>query len=362
LPPSTYSKAPSSGSAYPATATRNSSRSCVPSTASFPARASCTKAYGNTGVPTDLNNHSGSGITLGSVDNGTIERSVVHDDGRLCQAPECGVGIWAYDSRGVTIQFDESYRNQTGGTADGDGFDLDQNTSGSVVQYSYSHDNDGAGFLLYSGRTNKRHTGNTIRYNVSQNGGRTNDYGGVSIGGNVFADAVYNNTVYLSAASTGDPAGIRVAAVGGAVTIRNNILQVEDGLTMVTAPLLAPHSLRLQQNDYHSPSRTFTVVWGGTVYASLRSWRLATGQERLGSKATGVTVDPRLVDPGGGGVIDDPDRLATLTAYELRSDTPLLGLGLDLEALFGIDMGGRDYFGVPVPSGNGPELGAAEVG
>jgi len=37
------------------------------------------------------------------------------------------------------------------------------------------------------------------------------------------------------------------------------------------------------------------------------------------------------------------------------------GLGLDLAALFGVDTGGRDYFGVAVPSGDGPEIGASEV-
>ena len=37
-------------------------------------------------------------------------------------------------------------------------------------------------------------------------------------------------------------------------------------------------------------------------------------------------------------------------------------LGLDLPGLFGVDTGGRDYYGVPVPRGNGPELGASESG
>jgi len=322
------------------------------------------RAYRNAGVPADLSRSSGSGVTLGSVSGGTIERSVAYDNGRLCRASGCGAGIWAYDSTDVTIQLAESYRNRTGGSADGDGFDLDQNTSSSVVQYTYSHDNDGAGYLLFSGQPNRNHTGNTIRYNVSQNDGRRNGFGAIYGDGYIYDDAVYNNTVYLSAAPVAEPvpAAALFPAVGGGVSVRNNIFQVTGGVTMVDASQFGPDALVFQQNDYYAPSGPLELVWGTTVYTSLADWRAATGQERLGPTATGLGVDPRLVRPGGGGVIGDPDRLASLGAYRLRADTPLLGLGLDLPGLFGIDTGGRDYYGVPVPSGNGPELGASESG
>jgi hypothetical protein len=321
------------------------------------------RAYWNAGVREDLGRSSGSGITLGSVSGGTIERSVAYDNGPLCRASGCGAGIWTYDSTEVTIQFDESYRNRTGGLADGDGFDLDQNTSRSVVQYTYSHDNDGAGYLLFSARPNTSHTGNTIRYNVSQNDGRRNGYGAIYGDGYIHDDAIYSNTVYLSAAPVGRPAPAAALflAVGGGVTVRNNIFHVAGGVTMVSASPYGPDALVFQQNDYYS-SGAVKIVWGPTVYTSLAEWRAATGQEHLGSTATGLDVDPRLVRPGGGGVIGDPDRLASLTAYRLRFDTPLLGLGLDLPGLFDIDTGRRDYYGVPVPSGNGPELGASESG
>jgi len=131
---------------------------------------------------------------------------------------------------------------------------------------------------------------------------------------------------------------------------------------MIAAPKLDPDSLVFQQNDYFSPLRWFEVDWGSQVYTGLRSWRTATGQELLDGGPTGLTVDPRLVAAGAGGALRNPDRLSDLTAYMLRDDTPLLGVGLDLASRFGIDTGGRDYFGVPVPSGKGPEIGASEVG
>jgi hypothetical protein len=97
------------------------------------------------------------------------------------------------------------------------------------------------------------------------------------------------------------------------------------------------------------------------VYTSLGGWRTATGQEMLAGTPTGLVVDPKLVGAGEGASLRNPDRLTDLKAYKLQADTPLLGRGLDLAALFGVDTGGRDYFGVPVPTGNGPEIGAAEV-
>jgi hypothetical protein len=97
------------------------------------------------------------------------------------------------------------------------------------------------------------------------------------------------------------------------------------------------------------------------VYTSLGGWRTATGQEMLAGTSTGLVVDPKLVGAGEGPSLRNPYRLAELRAYKLQADTPLLGRGLDLAALFGVDTGGRDYFGVPFPTGNGPEIGAAEV-
>jgi hypothetical protein len=336
-------------------------QSTSPTYANRDVALSYVEAYSNSGVPSDLTNNSGSGIVLGSVENGSIQRSVAHDNGELCRATECGVGIWTYDSTGIRIQFNLSYSNKTGGTTDGDGFDLDQNTSSSIVQYNYSYDNDGAGYLLFSAPPNSAHRSNTIRYNISQNDGRKNGLGAISGGGNIYGDAVYNNTVYVSAPSSGRPPAVLFFSVGSGITLRNNIFYVADGLPMVSAPALATTSLDFQQNDYVSPSNSFEVDWGSVKYTSLSDWRTATGQETLDNASTGLTLDPQLGGAGAGVRLRNPDRLASVTAYKLRPNTPLLGLGLDLRTRFGIDTGSRDYFGVSVPTGNGPEIGASEV-
>jgi hypothetical protein len=59
-------------------------------------------------------------------------------------------GIWTAASRRVVIQQCDSFDNRTGRAADGDGFDLDGGCVECVLQYDYSHGNDGAGILVYT--------------------------------------------------------------------------------------------------------------------------------------------------------------------------------------------------------------------
>ncbi|HEV2087838.1 MAG TPA: right-handed parallel beta-helix repeat-containing protein, partial [Cryptosporangiaceae bacterium] len=139
-------------------------------------RITRSRAFSNPGVP-GLRKNSGNGIVIGSAAGGLIEECVAAYNGGLNTYVEGGAGIWTYDSDAVVIQRNESHHNRTGGPTDGDGFDLDQNTTNAVVQHNYSHDNDGAGFLLAHGPSGGAHRGNVVRFNISENDGRRNGYG-----------------------------------------------------------------------------------------------------------------------------------------------------------------------------------------
>ena len=217
------------------------------------------RAYENPGTP-GMSSNTGSGIVLGSVDGGTVERSVAHDNGRLCDSVGGPVGIWAYDSTRVVIQHNESYRNRTAAAWDGGGFDLDQNVSDSIVQYNYSHDNDGAGFLLAQSLPGNAHARNVIRFNVSQNDGRRNSYGAIEIWGRVQSAEIYNNTIFVSTPSSGFPAAVHVSNVGVAdlfvsgLHVRNNIF-VTTGPPMVqieAGALSGASDLRFEGNAYYA--------------------------------------------------------------------------------------------------------------
>jgi hypothetical protein len=159
------------------------------------------QSYRNSGTPT-AKPSSGSGIILGSVNAGIIEWSVAHDNGWLGNA---GIGIWTYASNNIVIQHNESFDNRTSGTADGGGFGLDGGVTDSVLQYNYSHGNDGAGYGLFQYENAFPWFGNRVRYNLSFNDGQKNGFAGIQIwngGSGLLAEAqIHDNIVVVIGAS-----------------------------------------------------------------------------------------------------------------------------------------------------------------
>jgi hypothetical protein len=322
------------------------------------------RVYNNPGVPGADRQHSGSGIVVSDVDGGVIERSTAFNNGALCEAEEGGpVGIWAWDANNITIQFNESYGNGVAGPKDGGGFDLDGGVTNSVMQYNYAHDNDGAGYLLAQFPYARPFGGNTVRYNISANDGRKNRYGGLHFWGPVVDTQVYNNTIYVAPAPTGQPAAVVFdpeRTTTRNIALRNNILETSDGLPLIEVPSEQP-GLLLQGNAYFSAGAPLTIDWLGAEYASLSAWRSATGQEQIGGRAVGLSVDPQLRDPAASPALGDAALLATLDSYRLRPTSPLIGAGLDLRREFGIAPGDRDYYGNGLPQGAAFEIGAYET-
>ena len=247
-------------------------------------RVTNVRAYNNPGVyrnPT----MGGSGILLGSVFGGTIEDCEAYENGR---GTDGAVGIWTYDSDRIVIQHNESHHNHTSGDADGDGFDLDQNVTGSIVQYNYSYENDGAGYLLCQSPDNAGHSGNVVRYNISRDDGRRNRYGGIDIWGRVRNAEIYNNTIIVSPVTGALPRAIQVhsdpafAHDVSSVHVRSNLLRVSGGLPLVdvsATQLDGARDLVFRGNAYRTGAGAFRVLWGATTYSSLAAWRTGARQE-----------------------------------------------------------------------------------
>lgn len=96
-----------------------------------------------------LHHNGGDGIMMGPVDHGLIDSNRCSYNGWERNAR---LGCWSWDSHDVVSQFNESDHNQTplndSHARDAGGFDLDLGTEDSVMQYDWSHDNQGEGFLL----------------------------------------------------------------------------------------------------------------------------------------------------------------------------------------------------------------------
>ncbi|RDV16717.1 T9SS C-terminal target domain-containing protein [Pontibacter diazotrophicus] len=313
------------------------------------------RIFNNTGIQgRDI--HTGNGIIIGDVDGVLIEYCEVYNNGELSDARDTGpAGVWAYKCNDVLIQYNEAHHNKTGGTKDGGGFDIDGGVTNAVMQYNYSHDNDGAGFLVSQYRGAPTMKNITIRYNISENDGRKNSYAGILFwssgsSGGIQDVEVYNNTVYLTP-SGGSPSAIRLfGKLYRQVRIRNNIFQTTPGTVKTVTNTADNADILFQGNSYWNAGEDLDIEWEKGSYTSLEAWRAATGpaakrQETLDGSPVGYFVDPQLIDPGKEVTISDPTKLFALSGYELHEASPLIDKGLNLSALFGIETGNQDFFG-----------------
>ncbi|MFD2247911.1 T9SS type A sorting domain-containing protein [Pontibacter ruber] len=308
------------------------------------------KVYNNAGIPTKTDLHSGNGIVLGGVNGGTIEYCEAYNNGWLNAWRDGGpVGIWGWHCNNLIIQYNESHHNKTGTTKDGGGFDIDGGSTNCIMQYNYSHDNEGAGYLIAQYNYAPEMKGIIVRYNISENDGRRNGYGGIHLwssgaNGGIQDAHIYNNTIYMTPAASGIPKGVWIQQGGTTIaTFRNNIIQVSGGLQAVLGEVTS--NIRFEGNNYWASDSNLKITWAGTTHSTLDNWRTSSGQEKLNGVAVGYTLNPELQNPGNGITITNPAKLYSLTGYQLKETSALVGKGLDLAATFGMKIGERDFYG-----------------
>lgn len=305
-------------------------------------RISACTAHHNTGDPRQLNaNRSGSGIFLTGVDGAIVDRCVAYENGALSRSLGGGpVAIWASESNRVVIQNCQAYRNHTGGRHDGGGFALDGGMTNSILQYNYSHDNEGSGFGLYNYAYAGPWHDNICRYNVSENDGLRNQYPGIHIwDGNLeLARAwIYHNTVITGPTGYAcfwiQSQSIDVRAFNNIFLSRGNalLMDVADG----------QRGLILQGNCYWNDQNNIRIDWLMSRFASFDQWRRASGQERQ----AGFSKDPLLAGEGDG-----------LLKFVPRDGSPVLDKAQTIPA----DPGPQDARGARRVTGPRADIGALE--
>ena len=317
------------------------------------------KAFSNRGILTKTQNHSGNGIVFGSVENITIEYCAAFENGADNRCNAGGpVGIWVWLCKNAVIQYCESHHNHAGAGKDGGGFDIDGGSSNCVIQFNYSHDNEGAGYLLAEYGANLPFVNDTIRFNISQNDGRKNNYGAITIWGasnqyQVKNSIVYNNTIYVSDEQlvNGTPCAVQLMGPNlSGVILANNIFLTKGKAEFVNSsdPVDAL-KVKFISNNYFSYTGGPVFNWNQNIYRSLADWKSkAYDQEIFDDRRTGIYKNPQLLNPGSGSILKSWDSVQIkLKGYFPQKSSPIRYTGVSLNEL-GIRGKGKDFFGARI--------------
>lgn len=282
------------------------------------------RAENNPGDPSNLTNHSGNGIVVGSCSKVLIEYCTATNNGwdmpRIGNGP---VGIWAYEADSVIIQHCLSYGNKTSvGGADGGGFDLDGGVTHSIVEYCLSYENQGAGYCIFQYLYASPWHDNIFRFNISVNDGSVSDAGaGLYIWNSsrdpnqFYNSLVYNNTIYNS----------KMAAISFSelskrkgFSFYNNIFVGKDSLVK-----------GFKGND--------TFIGNDWWSLSIR-----TPMKIISGKLTGLNMNPQFKGSDITGFTSAPE-LKRFSYFRISSKSPLRNNGINLFDLYGINNGGLDF-------------------
>lgn len=257
----------------------------------------------------------GDGIVPMATQGAVVEYNTVN--GFNMRSGTVNAGIWAWNADNTIIQYNEAFNGNT--TQDGQGFDIDYGQTGTIVQYNYSHDNDG-GFILICQPAGATNDGGVVRYNISQN-----DKARVfQLAGPTTNTQVYNNTIYLPTGSSTMP--IYVNSWGGytkSISFTNNIWMLQGAGSWQGLSNIA--NLQFDHN---------------TIYGVH-----TTGEP---SDANKLTSNPMLASAGSGGI-----GRTSVDGYKLVTGSQSIGSGKVIS-----NNGGKDYWGNPVSSSSTPNRGA----
>jgi hypothetical protein len=296
----------------------------------------------------------GDGILIAELTNGLLQRNVVYKSG-LCQrcTGSTPVGLWEWYCHTCTVQYNESYANQSWG-GDGGDFDIDYFNDDNVVQYNYGHDSAGYCAAIFGAGARASHN-NVFRFNVCSNNGQKSDLskqGEIFLhtwdGGSLDGVQIYNNTIYWNPADK-SAAFVSDATFSGSAPrfFKNNVVfaTVPD-LIQITSPF------SLDDNIYWTPSGSGpNLHFADATYTSFTAYQSAIKQDMHS-----YYRDPML-DSVSYHAVGSP-----ATAFAPLPGSPAIGKGADVCArIHGCSMGNQDFWGHPLRAGGPYNIGANQV-
>ncbi len=313
------------------------------------------RAFLNKGIPSKTTNHSGNGIVMSSVEHLLIDHCLAYENGADNHCTAGGpVGIWMWLCKDGIIEHCESHHNHAGLNKDGGGFDIDGGCNSCILQYNYSHDNEGAGYLLAEYGAGLPFTNNTVRFNISQNDGRKNGYGAISFWGvndafKVTNTYVYNNTVFVNGANVVNGIPAAVMALGNHfshVIVANNVFLTNGSARFLNsdAPLDTDAILFLS-NNYFSYNNAYLFNYNNVPVHSIKEWlQHDDAQEMFHGKATYLSTDPYYTAAGSGKTVGNTLSLSSLLTEYHISGNHSSNKAVNLYSMYAWDIGGHDFY------------------
>jgi hypothetical protein len=301
------------------------------------------------------------GILMASSNNALTEYSVVSNTGLMTELQNhTPNGLWTWDCDDCTVQFNEVYTSHSP-TWDGGAFDIDYFNHRNIVQYNYGHDNDAYCIAIFGGDGNDATTNNVVRYNVCSNDARDGSYeekrtGGIYMTvwsrGSIQDSYIYNNTIYWN------PAGAYYAIKLFNIWHGQDILNtnIYNNIIYSASPNLVnvnhyTSQTHMNYNLYwYTGAGNPSFLWSNTNYTSFSAFKTGSGQEANGLYANPLLNDPTYHSNG-----------FPTNSFTLQSGSPAINAGANLGALgLQSSMGSRDFFGNTIPQGGAFDIGAHE--
>lgn len=165
---------------------------------------------------------------------------------------------------------------------------------------------------------------------------------------------IHNNTVYMSAATSGTPRAVYVMSPTVNIRVRNNVFQTTPGVR--TLEIVGKQTgLVFQGNAYYAGGGSLSIKDFTTTYTTVSAWRTKSGQEKLGTVNTDLSGDPGLTSvtvPTFNNASTLLNDLLGMSSFRLSSTSAARNAGVAITGTYyGPPLTGLDFFDGLSPDG-----------
>jgi len=211
-----------------------------------------------------------------------------------------------------------------------------------VIQYNYSHDNDG-GFLLicneggHDAAESVGKVGTIVRYNISQN----DHHRGINLAGPVSNATMYNNTFYVGRGET------------VSLLLQSDWKGWADGTYLYNNIFYVAGTAEFSHGVSRGPDGAYVTTPGfGSSRNTVFDYNIYYGKLEPAADPHALTTDPLFMSPGRA------NRGAqSMAGYRLQPGSPAINSGKLIDSHVG-----KDFLGTTVPACGAVDRGAMEFG